>query len=167
MFRASHNYARVSGRKARYVIDLVRGRPVNDALNILRFTHKRASPMIEKVLRSAMANAGDREPELDVNHLFISEARVDEGPLSQGRLRYRIASRAGYVPIHKRTCHIKIELSARAGTGTKAGAAPRRKVAGAPKAGPSSKGETPKKVSASKPAVKKSPKKSPAKKATS
>ncbi len=109
-YRASHRYARISSQKARYVLDLVRGVPVNDALNVLRFTHRRAAPMIEKVLKSAMANAGDLNPEVDVNRLVISDARVDEGPLSQGRVRYRIASRMGWVPIRKRTCHIHIQL---------------------------------------------------------
>lgn len=109
-FRASHKYARISSRKARYVMDLVRGRPVNDALNILRFTNRRAAPMIEKVLRSAMANAGDLDPEIDINRLVVAEAKVNEGPLSQGRVRYRIASRMGWVPIRKRTCHLDMKL---------------------------------------------------------
>lgn len=111
-FLAKHRYARISARKARLVADLVRGKPVNRALEILRFNSKRASGMINKVIRSAMANAG-QAGDVDVNDLVVAEARIDGGPLAQGRLRYRIQSRQGVVPIHRRTCHIQVILSER------------------------------------------------------
>lgn len=111
-FRAKHRFARISARKARLVADIVRGKPVNNALEILRFNSKRASVMFDKVIRSAMANAG-QDADVEVNDLFISEVRVDDGPLAQGRLRYRVQSRHGLAPIHRRTCHIQVKLMAR------------------------------------------------------
>ena len=109
-FKASHRYAKISPRKARLVMDMVRGKPINAALDILRFSPKRASVMIDKVVRSAMANASmDRD--VNVNQLVLSEARVDEGPLAQGRVRYRFRSRGGVVPIRKRTCHMWVKLA--------------------------------------------------------
>jgi large subunit ribosomal protein L22 len=121
-FRAKHRFARISARKARLVADIVRGKPVNQALEILRFNSKRASGMLNKVIRSAMANAG-QDGDVEVNDLFISEVRVDDGPLAQGRLRYRVQSRHGLAPIHRRTCHIQVQLMARP---EKPGAAPKR-----------------------------------------
>ena len=111
-FRASHRFARISARKARLVMDQVRGRGINEALDILQFSNKRASVMIDKVVRSAMANAS-MDSEVNVNRLFLSDARVDEGPLAQGRVRYRFRSRGGVVPIRKRTCHISVRLAPR------------------------------------------------------
>ena len=107
--RASHRYARMSARKARLVVDLVRGQPVNRALDILAFTPKRAARFVEKVLRSAIANADARD--LDVNRLVVVDARVDEGPLLGGRPRWRPGPRGRVMPYRKRTCHIHIGLA--------------------------------------------------------
>ena len=109
-FTATYRYARISGQKTRLVVDQVRGLPVNDAFTLLRYSHKRAATMIEKLLKSAVANAG-QNPDVDLNRLVVSDIRADDGPLAQNRLRYRIASRMGYVPIRKRTCHIRVTLS--------------------------------------------------------
>ena len=109
-FKASHRYARISARKARLVMDMVRGKPVNEALQILQFSPKRAAVMIRKVVRSAQANA-THNGEVDGNLLYPSEGRVDDGPLAQGRVRYRFRSRGGVVPIRRRTCHISVGLS--------------------------------------------------------
>ena len=109
-FHASHMYARISARKARLVVDIVRGMQVNEALDTLKFVNKRAKPMVEKVIRSALANA-EQDVNVDIDNLVISKAIVDEGPLLGGRARWRFISRGRAVPILKRTSHIKISLS--------------------------------------------------------
>ena len=78
-FTATHRYARISARKARLVVDLIRGAPVEKAMQDLRFCVKRASPMVSKVLRSAIANAS-QEGGLEADKLFVSTALVNEGP---------------------------------------------------------------------------------------
>ena len=108
-FRATHKFARITARKARPVMDLVRGRGVNEALNTLRFVHRRAAPMISKVIRSALANAG-QDLDVDVNSLVVSDARVDDGPLMGGRYRWRPRAMGRVYPIRKRTSHISIVL---------------------------------------------------------
>ena len=75
---AKHRFARISPRKARLIADMVRGRDVQDALNILKFTHNRAASLVSKVLASAVANASEKDA--NVNALYVSEVRVDEGP---------------------------------------------------------------------------------------
>lgn len=85
--------------------ELIQGRHVNDALDTLRFTHKRASVLVEKVLRAAMADAGEREA--DVNALFVVEARVDEGPTIK---RFQPKDRGRAHPIMKRTSHIVVTV---------------------------------------------------------
>jgi large subunit ribosomal protein L22 len=106
-FKATHRFAPMSPRKARYVIDLIRGKGINEALNTLRFARKRAAPMIYKVVRAAMA-AAEQEPDVDVDTLRVSEARVDGGPTRKGRLP---RPRGMATPLHHRTCHIHVELS--------------------------------------------------------
>jgi large subunit ribosomal protein L22 len=108
-YRASHRHARITARKARLAADLVRGLQVNRALDVLRFSTRRSCRLVEKVLKSAVANANQDE-RVDVNKLFVSEARVDEGPLLGGRQRWRPASRGRAMPIRKRTAHIHIGL---------------------------------------------------------
>jgi large subunit ribosomal protein L22 len=105
-FRASHKYAPISARKARPVVDLIRGKHVNDALQILRATPKRASEMVDKVLRSAMANA-DQSLEADMEGLIVERAWVDEGP---SRRKLRASARGRGVVVRSRTCHINVEL---------------------------------------------------------
>jgi len=77
--KVAHRYAKISPRKARLVIDLVRGAPVDEAFNLLRMTHKRASPMIKKLLRSAVATAGERY-DVEAENMVIARAWVDVGP---------------------------------------------------------------------------------------
>ena len=108
-FRASHKYAPISARKARLVADMVRGMAVNDAIEALRTTHRRAGVMIDKVIRSAVANAG-QDKALGAADLFIKVSRVDEGPLAQGRMRWRPGPMGRIKPIHKRTSHIHVTL---------------------------------------------------------
>ena len=108
-FRAKYKFARITARKARPVMDLVRGKGVNEALTTLQFVHRRAAPMISKIIRSALANAG-QDLDVDVNHLVVSDARVDDGPLLGGRYRWRPRAMGRVYPIRKRTSHISVIL---------------------------------------------------------
>ncbi len=111
-FRASHRYAHISAKKARPAADLIRGLGVNRALDILSVSQTRGAALFSKVLRSAVANAGQSDA-VDVNSLVVSDARVDEGPLIHGRMRFRPGSMGRTNPIRRRTSHIKITLSER------------------------------------------------------
>ena len=107
---ARARYIRGSARKMRQVMNLVRGKNVEDALNILRFTHKKDAIILEKIVRSAVANAqniyGDRIH--DPNELSIVEALCDEGP-TQKRIMARAMGRA--YRIRKRSCHVKVVVA--------------------------------------------------------
>ncbi len=109
-YKASHRYAKTTARKARLVADLIRGLPVNRALAVLDRSPRRAAVLVGKVVRSAVANA-EQDTAIDPNHLTVSLARVDEGPLLGGFLRWRAGSRGRSMPIHKRTAHIHVALS--------------------------------------------------------
>jgi large subunit ribosomal protein L22 len=98
---------RIAPRKARLVIDLIRGKEVGEAVAILRHTPKAASPIIEKVLKSAVANA-EHNYDMDVNKLVITEAYVDEGPTLK---RFRPRAKGIANAINKRTSHITIVVS--------------------------------------------------------
>ena len=106
-FKACHRYARTSHRKVRYVVDLIRGRTVNQALIDLKHDQHRASRFVAKVLQSALANAL-QNPEVRANRLVISKCFVQTGPLQFGRFRFRPGPRGRAMPIKKRTCHIHI-----------------------------------------------------------
>ena len=101
------NYLRGSTRKMRQVLDLVRGKSVEEALNILRFTHKKSAIYLEKVIRSAVSNALNiySDKLQDPNMLTIIEATSDEGPMTK-RIRARAMGRA--YRVRKRSCHVKI-----------------------------------------------------------
>jgi large subunit ribosomal protein L22 len=109
VYRASHRYARISPRKARLLMDLVRGRDVDDAITLLRFSKQRASGMIEKVIRSAVANANER-PAPPRNTLFVAKAWVDPGPVIK---RFQPKDRGKAYPIKKRTSHLIVALDQR------------------------------------------------------
>lgn len=102
-WKATHRFARISPRKVRLIVDMVRGRGVQDALNVLKFTPHRAAGMISKVLTSAIASANEQEANVDL--LYVHEARVDEGPTTK-RIRPKDRGRAHL--ILKRTSHISI-----------------------------------------------------------
>jgi len=106
VFRAKHRFAPTSARKARYAVDLVRGLPVNQALEQLQFSPRRASSMVQKVLKSAVANAG-QDLDVDANRLYIAGARADDGPTDK-RMKHRSRGQAFGLLI--RHCHIMIEL---------------------------------------------------------
>ena len=105
-FNAKHRRAEISASKARLVVDLIRGKHVNDALQILRNTNKRASYVVDKVLRSAIANA-DQSLEADMEKLWVKEAWVDEGPT---RRKWWPKARGRAAPIRARSSHICIVL---------------------------------------------------------
>jgi large subunit ribosomal protein L22 len=107
-WRAMHRFARISPRKARLVMDLIRGLHVNDAQDTLRFTPKKGSRMIDKVLRSAIANANEQEA--DVRALYVAEARVDPAPHMR---RWRPKDRGRAHPIAKRMSHLVVALEER------------------------------------------------------
>ncbi len=104
--RAIARYVRVSPRKARRVIDLIRGLPANEALTVLKFAPQAASVPVYKVLASAIANAENNE-RLDPDSLLVSEAYVDEGPTLT---RYRPRAQGRAYRIRKRTCHITVAV---------------------------------------------------------
>jgi large subunit ribosomal protein L22 len=108
--KAVAKYVRMSPRKARRVIDMVRGIQVDKALNILHFTPKAASVPIEKTLRSAVANMLNNEnaSKVEPDHLFVKEAYVDMG---FGFKRFRAASMGRAMRIKRPSCHITIVVS--------------------------------------------------------
>ena len=107
--KAVARFIRQSPRKMRLVADLIRGQDVNDAYAILKFNQKKAAETVEKLLRSAVANAlykADEQGErIDADELFVKSAHVDEGP-TQRRWRARAMGRAS--PIRKRTSHVTV-----------------------------------------------------------
>ncbi|MGQ9512291.1 50S ribosomal protein L22 [Thermodesulfitimonas sp.] len=107
--RATAKYLRVSPRKARQVVDLIRGKRVGEALSILRFVPRKAARMVEKVVRSAVANA-EHNYDLIPDELFIVRAYVDQGP-SLKRIRPRAYGRANI--IRRRTSHITVVVGER------------------------------------------------------
>lgn len=102
--RATAKYVRISPYKARPVIDLIRGKDVQEALNILEFTPKKAARLIKKVLESAIANA-EHNYNMDPDRLYVKRAYVDEGPRLK-RIWPRAWGRASR--ILKRTSHITV-----------------------------------------------------------
>ena len=102
---------RIAPRKARLVIDLIRGKEVGYAFAILKNTPKAASPIIEKVLKAAVANA-EHNYDMDTDNLYVEQAYVDEGTTLK-RFLPRAQGRAGR--INKRTSHITITVSEKEG----------------------------------------------------
>jgi large subunit ribosomal protein L22 len=109
VFMAKHRFARIAPRKARLVMDTIRGRKVDDALAILRFSKKRAAVMIDKIVRSAIANATEKEAEAD--DLYVKACWVDPGPIIK---RFQPKDRGKAYAIQKKTSHLVVELEARA-----------------------------------------------------
>ncbi|MCX7793933.1 MAG: 50S ribosomal protein L22 [Thermodesulfovibrionales bacterium] len=108
--KAIARYIRVTPRKARRVLDLIRGKRAGEAVVALRFMPYRAARYVEKVLKSAMANALQKSPNLDVDSLRISHAVADQGPVMK-RIEPRAMGRANI--IRKKTCHITIVLASK------------------------------------------------------
>ena len=104
---AKHKSARLSAQKARLVADQIRGKGVEEALEVLTFSTKKAATLIKKVLESAIANA-EHNDGLDVDDLRVSTIFVDEGATMK-RIRPRAKGRADR--IMKRTCHITVKVA--------------------------------------------------------
>ena len=103
---ATLKYLKASPQKVRLVVDLVRGRKINEALNILRFTRKGCAKDLEKLLRSAVANATNSEAGADVDDLVVSKIYVGDGPREKRTLAapmgrgYRTQTRQAHVTVH-------------------------------------------------------------------
>ena len=107
---AKAKFVRISARKARLVADAIRGMQVGEALGKLQFTPKKAAALFHQVVSSAVANATNRHPGVDVDNLYIDKAYVDEGPTAK-RWRPRAMGRA--YTIRKRSSHLTVVLSER------------------------------------------------------
>ena len=105
--KATAKTVRIAPRKVRLVVDLIRGKHISEAISILKFTPRGASPVVEIVLMSAISNA-EHNFDLDVESLYVTEAYVNEGPTMK---RYRPRARGSASPINKRTSHITIVVS--------------------------------------------------------
>ncbi len=160
-FRAEARFQRVSPQKARLVLDLIKGRGVEEALNTVTFTKKAVAPMVEKVLRSAIQNANylsqEQGLDVDVDNLYVKQAIANEGPRMK---RIRPAPMGRAYRYQRRLSHIIISVAERRQDGLVqtveaevAPAAPAKKAA--------------KKAAARKTAAKKAPAKKAARKTTS
>jgi len=104
--QAHAKYVRISSRKVKIVIDLIRGKSVDEAKAILTFTPKAAAPVVLKVLNSAVANAVNNQ-ELNAKDLYVAEVYANPGPTLK---RYVARSRGSASPMLKRTSHISVVL---------------------------------------------------------
>ncbi|MCX5851049.1 MAG: 50S ribosomal protein L22 [Deltaproteobacteria bacterium] len=107
--RAIAKYVRISPQKARLLVDLIRGKSVQEAKTILTFTRKKAAPIVGKVLKSAVANA-TQNPNIDENILFVKEIFVGAGPTLK---RSRARAQGRVAPIRKRTSNITVVVDER------------------------------------------------------
>lgn len=124
---ATARYVRVSPAKARLVLDLVRGKPAGDALAILQFTRRAAARLVEKVLRSAIANAEHNHQVRNLEALRVVTAVADGGP-SMKRVQPRAMGRAFF--IRHRSSHLTIELTDEAAVSGQRSAVSRKPSAG-------------------------------------
>lgn len=180
---ASAKYLRGSAQKARLVVDMIRGQDVNKALAILRFSSKRASALIEKCVRSAIANANEAAEKanvaIDPDELWVKTAFVDRGP-TKGRRRVRPAPQGRAYREQRHFCHVTVLLSndarpepkaARHGDGKAVAAKPAKlaeskdRKRGGAAAAPRAKRVAPKTAAAEKPDVATESEKKPAKRA--
>jgi large subunit ribosomal protein L22 len=107
--RAVARHIRIAPRKVRVVIDLIRGKNVGEAFAILKYTPKVGSDVVEKVLKSAVANA-EHNYEMNVDNLYVSQVYVDQGPTLK---RIHPRSRGQAFKILKRTCHVTVAVKER------------------------------------------------------
>ena len=105
--KAHAKYVRISSRKVKIVIDLIRGKKVDEALAILMYTPKAAAPVVEKLLLSAIANA-ENNLSMDRGSLYVAEVFANPGPTLK---RYVARSRGSASPMPKRTSHITVVLA--------------------------------------------------------
>ena len=102
---AKWRFAKITARKARLITDLIRNKPVSEAMDLLKFSKKRAAVMVTKVLKSAVANADAQEA--DVENLYIQASFCDDGPIMK---RFMPKDRGKAFEIKKRLCHITITV---------------------------------------------------------
>jgi len=109
---AIHKYARISDRKARIVLEQIKGKDIGHALGILKYSPRHGSTLIEKVLKSAIANAehNERYGDLDVSNLYVEEAIANQGPTFK---RIQPRARGMAYRINKKTSHITVILNER------------------------------------------------------
>ncbi len=105
--KAKARFIRIAPRKVRLVVDLVRGKKVEDAITTLAFTQKRAAPVVKALIESAVANA-NQQGGIDIDNLYVSHITVDGGPALK---RFRPAPQGRAHPFKKRTSHINVELA--------------------------------------------------------
>lgn len=105
--KAVAKYVRISPQKVRKLIDAIKGKPVEEGLNILKFMPQKAASIVEKTIKSAVANA-DQYPDMDVDSLIIRNITADQGPTLK---RFRARARGRGTRILKRTAHITVILS--------------------------------------------------------
>ena len=110
--RAEARYIRISAQKARLVVDLIRGQQAGLAITTLRATNKRIAPTVEKVLKSAIANAKNKNEDVDVDELIVSEAYVNEGPRMK---RIRPAPMGRAYRYQRRMSHIVVTVADKQG----------------------------------------------------
>jgi large subunit ribosomal protein L22 len=110
--RAQLRFLRATPRKVRLVADLIRGKGVQEAVNILHLTNKHAAKDLEKLLKSAIANAENRDEPVDVDRLFVKEVMVDGGPTMK---RFRPAPMGRGFRVLKRSSHVTLKLDTRKG----------------------------------------------------
>ncbi len=108
--KAFARFARIAPRKARTIVNLVRGRKVAEAIDMLLFTRKAAAPVVRKVIESALANARVANPDVDVDTLYVSVGSVDKGPNKHLR-RWRPRAMGRATRIEKGVSHIAITLT--------------------------------------------------------
>jgi large subunit ribosomal protein L22 len=160
-FRAEAKFQRCSPQKAKLVLDLIKGQRVEAAINTVAFTNKRIAPVVEKVLRSAVANAqhlsDERGLDIDIDDLFVKTAVANEGPRMK---RIRPAPMGRAFRYQRRIAHIIITVAEKKPTTVVAAAAPAAVETAAPKTAGKTAGKKA-------PAKKSAAKKAPAKKAAS
>ena len=110
--KAIARFARISTRKARVIVNLVRGRQAGEALQLLEFTQKAGAPFVKKVLESAVANARVVNPNVDLDGLFVEVAFVDKAPNKHMR-RWRPRAMGRATRVQKGLSHITIHLGSR------------------------------------------------------
>jgi large subunit ribosomal protein L22 len=164
-FTAKLNYVRVSPQKARLVLDLIKGRRVEEALDTLRYTKKGIAPAIYKLLRSAVENANyvsaEKSLDVDLDRLYVKQAFANDGPRMK---RIRPAPMGRAYRYQRRISHLNIVLAEKAGDASKAAAqvvtgeksaAPKKAAKKAAKKTAAKKKAPAKKAAAKKPAKKK------------
>jgi len=155
-FRAEARFQRTSPQKAKLVLDLIKGLRVEAAINTVAFTNKRIAPVVEKVLRSAVANAQNLSDEkgldIDVDNLFVKTAVANEGPRMK---RIRPAPMGRAFRYQRRIAHIIITVAEKKAAVTETASTPEPVAVAAPKGKTAGKKAPAKKSAARKPAAKK------------